>query len=95
MRHFLAEYETHGTFRGCCSVGFRWQDMENTHLRDSLKVPPSLLRDSSWPQQQLGHTCCVKQHCASRTRPCGPIFMRQISNTLLDAALLWHPSPGQ
>lgn len=25
VRHFLAEYERHGCFRGCCSVGFRWQ----------------------------------------------------------------------
>ena len=41
MRHFLEEYETHGTFRGCCSVGFRWQDVENTHLRESLRVKPS------------------------------------------------------
>ena len=34
----LQEYEDHGTFRGCCSVGFRWQDMENQHLREHFKV---------------------------------------------------------
>ena len=34
----LQEYELHGIFRGCCSVGFRWQDMENTHLREHLQV---------------------------------------------------------
>ncbi len=33
VAHFLREYERHGLFRGCCSVGFRWQDMENTHMR--------------------------------------------------------------
>ncbi|KAL3146345.1 hypothetical protein ABBQ32_003036 [Trebouxia sp. C0010 RCD-2024] len=38
IKHFLQEYEKHGIFRGCCSVGFRWQDMENTHLREHLQV---------------------------------------------------------
>ncbi len=28
----------HGSFRGCCALGFRYQDMENKHLRESLKV---------------------------------------------------------
>ncbi|DBA92177.1 hypothetical protein WJX77_001540 [Trebouxia sp. C0004] len=40
IKHFLQEYELHGIFRGCCSVGFRWQDMENTHLREHLQVAP-------------------------------------------------------
>ncbi|KAK9834040.1 hypothetical protein WJX81_005089 [Elliptochloris bilobata] len=39
VQHFRAEYETHGTFRGCCSVGFRWQDMENNHLRLYFQMP--------------------------------------------------------
>ncbi len=38
VRHFLDEYERHNSFRGCCSVGFRWQDIENAHLRESLGV---------------------------------------------------------
>ena len=38
IRHFMEEFEMHGTFRGCCAVGFRYQDMENTHLRESLQV---------------------------------------------------------
>eukprot|EP00891_Asterochloris_glomerata_P000822 jgi/Astpho2/822/e_gw1.00016.51.1_t len=37
----LQEYEDHGTFRGCCSVGFRWQDMENQHLREHFKMAPT------------------------------------------------------
>eukprot|EP00803_Ostreobium_quekettii_P002645 evm.model.scf_1356.3 EVM.evm.TU.scf_1356.3 scf_1356:20076-25448(-) len=39
VAHFLSEYREHGTFRGSCSGGFRFQDMENTHLRAYLKVP--------------------------------------------------------
>ena len=38
VAHFLREYERHGEFRGCCSVGFRWQDMENTHMRAHYKA---------------------------------------------------------
>jgi hypothetical protein len=38
VKHFFDEYERTGTFRGCCSVGFRYQDMENTHLREHYKV---------------------------------------------------------
>jgi len=38
VAHFLREYDQHGAFRGCCSVGFRWQDMENTHMREHFKV---------------------------------------------------------
>ncbi len=38
VAHFLREYEDHGVFRGCCSVGFRWQDMENTHMREHYKA---------------------------------------------------------
>lgn len=41
--HCVQEYEQHGMFRGCCSVGFRWQDMENTHLREHLQVLTCLL----------------------------------------------------
>ncbi|BDA41920.1 Protease Do-like 10, mitochondrial [Coccomyxa sp. Obi] len=41
VAHFLREYEEHNVFRGCCSVGFRWQDMENTHMREHYKVPPN------------------------------------------------------
>ena len=41
VAHFLREYDQHkGAFRGCCSVGFRWQDMENTHMREHFKVLP-------------------------------------------------------
>ena len=38
VSHFLREYQLHGTFRGCCSVGFRWQDMENNSLKEHFKV---------------------------------------------------------
>lgn len=38
VAHFLREYEEHNVFRGCCSVGFRWQDMENTHMREHYKA---------------------------------------------------------
>ena len=38
VAHFMREYEEHGVFRGCCSVGFRWQDMENTHMREHYKA---------------------------------------------------------
>ncbi|CAL5219318.1 g1127 [Coccomyxa viridis] len=41
VAHFLREYNQHGSFRGCCSVGFRWQDMENAHMRDHYKLPPN------------------------------------------------------
>lgn len=41
IQHFLREYDQHGAFRGCCSVGFRWQDMENTSLKEHFKVPQS------------------------------------------------------
>ena len=43
----LQEYKDHGTFRGCCSVGFRWQDMENQHLREHFKV--SRPTQTRWP----------------------------------------------
>ena len=36
--HFLHEYRQYGTYRGVCSVAFRWQDMENEHLRMHFKV---------------------------------------------------------
>lgn len=39
--HFLAEYEQHGEFRGCCSLGFRWQDMENKHLKEFYGMDPN------------------------------------------------------
>eukprot|EP00210_Caulerpa_lentillifera_P005347 g5110.t1 len=39
VNHFLEEYKNHKTFRGSCSGGFRFQEMENTHLRAYLKVP--------------------------------------------------------
>lgn len=42
VRHFLDEYERHNSFRGCCSVGFRWQDIENAHMRESLGVRTAL-----------------------------------------------------
>ena len=41
VKHFLEEFEAHGTFRGCCSVGFRWQDMENISLKEHFKVGTS------------------------------------------------------
>lgn len=47
VAHFLREYEQHGLFRGCCSVGFRWQDMENTHMREHYKVWRTVLGDPS------------------------------------------------
>ena len=52
VAHFLREFEQHGLFRGCCSVGFRWQDMENTHMREHYKVggPPGWRADPPPPQ---------------------------------------------
>mmetsp|Transcript_34326 Transcript_34326/g.86516 ORF Transcript_34326/g.86516 Transcript_34326/m.86516 type:complete len:426 (+) Transcript_34326:161-1438(+) len=41
VSHFLAEYESHGEFRGCCSLGFRWQDMENKHLKEFYGMDPN------------------------------------------------------
>ncbi len=38
IQHFMEEFEVHGSFRGCCALGFRYQDMENKHLRESLKA---------------------------------------------------------
>lgn len=38
VQHFLDEYRRHGTYRGVCSVAFRWQDMENEHLRKHYKM---------------------------------------------------------
>eukprot|EP00899_Mesostigma_viride_P025235 jgi/Mesvir1/5897/Mv00669-RA.1 len=38
IEHFLAENERYGQFRGVCSLGFRWEDMENPYLRESLQV---------------------------------------------------------
>lgn len=58
VAHFLREYNQHGAFRGCCSVGFRWQDMENSHMRDHYKVHSrplaTLLRSLICPQHILG-----------------------------------------
>ena len=68
VAHFLREYNQHGTFRGCCSVGFRWQDMENAHMRDHYKVhscPLAALLQSPMRPQPFWHTpappseCCV------------------------------------
>lgn len=39
VQHFLQEYREHSEFRGGASLGFRWQEMENTHMREFLKVP--------------------------------------------------------
>mmetsp|Transcript_42586 Transcript_42586/g.101114 ORF Transcript_42586/g.101114 Transcript_42586/m.101114 type:complete len:599 (+) Transcript_42586:214-2010(+) len=39
--HFLDEYTTYGEFRGCCSVGFRWQDMENKHMKEFYGMDPN------------------------------------------------------
>ena len=58
VAHFLREYDHHGAFRGCCSVGFRWQDMENTHMREHYKVlllhlsPVLCLKDSPFAEQE-------------------------------------------
>jgi len=41
VQHFLEEYETYGEFRGCCSPGFRHQDMENKHLREYHQMDPN------------------------------------------------------
>lgn len=38
VNHFLEEYKNHNSFRGSCSGGFRFQEMENKHLRAYLKV---------------------------------------------------------
>lgn len=48
--HFLREFELSGRFRGVCSLGFRWQDLESQGLRAFLQVPPL-----PWTAQ---HTCC-------------------------------------
>ena len=39
VRHFLREFELSGRFRGVCSLGFRWQDLESQGLRAFLQVP--------------------------------------------------------
>lgn len=41
VRHFLTEFEQYGTYRGSCSLGFRWQEMENTHLREHFQMSAS------------------------------------------------------
>lgn len=56
VAHFLREYEQHGIFRGCCSVGFRWQDMENSHMREHYKARPRSL---------LGHMAPLLTHCGA------------------------------
>lgn len=40
VKHFLTEWEQHGHYRGVCSLGFRFQDMENQHLRQFFKMRP-------------------------------------------------------
>jgi len=54
VAHFLREYEQHGIFRGCCSVGFRWQDMENSHMREHYKAC-----------SMLGHMPPLLTNCAA------------------------------
>mmetsp|Transcript_1851 Transcript_1851/g.5421 ORF Transcript_1851/g.5421 Transcript_1851/m.5421 type:complete len:526 (+) Transcript_1851:247-1824(+) len=39
VRHFLSEFTLSGRFRGVCSLGFRWQDLESQGLRAFLQVP--------------------------------------------------------
>lgn len=64
VHHFLHEYEQHGTFRGCCSVGFRWQDMENNSLKEHFKVPAAcwpcravcLQQSAIWPETSCSAT---------------------------------------
>ena len=54
IRHFMEEFEMHGSFRGCCALGFRYQDMENKHLRESLKVTGMALNPTaSYPFVQF------------------------------------------
>ena len=50
VEHFLKEYDHHQTFRGSCTSGFRFQDMENTHLRAYLKAHLSLHEE--YPQRR-------------------------------------------
>lgn len=38
VRHFLSEFTLSGRFRGVCSLGFRWQDLESQGLRAFLQV---------------------------------------------------------
>ena len=62
------EYEQHGDFRGCCSVGFRWQDMENTHLREHLQVrctPCIPYRISMWSLGNYHRHLDNILHCVS------------------------------
>lgn len=46
IQHFMEEFEVHGSFRGCCALGFRYQDMENKHLRESLEVRAARLEEN-------------------------------------------------
>eukprot|EP00386_Alphamonas_edax_P006293 GDKI01020425.1.p1 GENE.GDKI01020425.1~~GDKI01020425.1.p1 ORF type:complete len:548 (+),score=159.47 GDKI01020425.1:159-1802(+) len=39
VKHFLTEYEMHGTYRGVPSLGFVTQDLENPAQKKFLKVP--------------------------------------------------------
>ncbi len=40
VRHFVAEWEAHGRFRGVPARGFSWQKMENVSLRARHALPP-------------------------------------------------------
>eukprot|EP00884_Botryococcus_braunii_P011067 jgi/Botrbrau1/19962/Bobra.0059s0078.1 len=59
VKHFFDEYERTGTFRGSCSVGFRYQDMENTHLRVYHKVPPHVSGSLIYRIDPLSHAAEV------------------------------------
>ena len=56
IQHFMEEFEVHGSFRGCCALGFRYQDMENKHLRESLKASPHARSASGMPCFRFANT---------------------------------------
>mmetsp|Transcript_2030 Transcript_2030/g.5998 ORF Transcript_2030/g.5998 Transcript_2030/m.5998 type:complete len:611 (-) Transcript_2030:181-2013(-) len=39
--HFLEEYAQYGEFRGSCALGFRWQDLENKHMKEFYGMDPA------------------------------------------------------
>lgn len=75
--HFLREFELSGRFRGVCSLGFRWQDLESQGLRAFLQVPPLPWGSLSTPAAarlhgQQGGKCsrgCMWMRC--RCQPTG------------------------
>lgn len=81
----LQEYEQHGIFRGCCSVGFRWQDMENTHLREHLQVCHSHASKASTTVRKKKKRLCLSASSSNSTDSFGYIMSHLYCYTLQQA----------